>query len=151
MKNIEKYLEIKQTVLGQEVIINISLDKDNIIQKEDKYYEPIPEEAFYFLRTNFYSIISRVPTGTNLKYTKSSGGPIFCYCDNAQPHQFSFIFGEFLYYFHFGINEKGQIVIDHSYYKTRNLKSIFDTFLGYLDNCSDKDYYSYYSQKLEEI
>lgn len=151
MKNIEKYLEIKQTVLGQEVIINISLDKDNIIQKEDKYYEPIPEEAFYFLRTNFYSIISRVPTGTNLKYTKSSGGPIFCYCDNAQPQQFSFIFGEFLYYFYFGINEKGEIVIHNEDYKTKNLKITFDNLLSYLANYSDKDYYSYYSQKLESI
>ena len=151
MKNIEKYLEIKQTVLGQEVTINISLDKDNIMQKEDKYYEPIPEEAFYFLRTNFYSIISRVPTGTNLKYTKSSGGSIFCYCDNSQPHEFSFIFDNFLYYFYFGINEKGQIVTHYNDYKTKNLKSIFDTFLGYLDNYSDNDYYSYYSQKLETI
>ena len=42
----QTHLEIKQIVLGQEVIINISLEQDNIIQKEDKYYEPIPEEAF---------------------------------------------------------------------------------------------------------
>ena len=63
----QTHLEIKQIVLGQEVIINISLEQDNIIQKEDKYYEPIPEETFYFLRTNFYSIISRVPTEKDLK------------------------------------------------------------------------------------
>ena len=147
----QTHLEIKQTVLGQEVIINISLEQDNIIQKEDKYYEPIPEEAFNFLRTNFYSIISRIPKGTNLKYTKSSGGSIFCYCDNPQPHQFSFIFDEFLYFFYFGINEKGHIVIHNEDYKTKNLKITFDNLLSYLANYSDKDYYSYYSQKLESI
>lgn len=146
--NKQKYLEITQIMLGQEVIIKISLEQDNIIQKEDKYYEPIPEETFYFLRTNFYSIISRVP---DIKFSKSTGGTLFCYAYDSQPHEFSFIFDKFLYYFHFGINEKGQIVIDYSDYKTKNLKSIFDTFLGYLDNCSDKDYYSYYSRKLEEI
>ena len=147
----QTHLEIKQIVLGQEVIINISLEQDNIIQKEDKYYDLIPEEAFNFLRTNFYSIISRVPTGTNLKYTKSSGGSIFCYCDNPQPHQFSFIFDEFLYFFYFGINEKGHIVIHNEDYKTKNLKITFDNLLSYLANYSDKDYYSYYSQKLESI
>ena len=151
MQNKQTYLEIKQIVLGQEVTINISLEQDNIIQKEDKYYEPIPEEAFKFLRTNFYSIISRVPKGTNLKYTKSSGGSIFCYCDNSQPHQFSFIFDEFLYFFYFGINETGQIVIHNEDYKSKNLKEVFNNLLSYLDNCSDKDYYPYYSQKLKSI
>ena len=147
----QKHLEIKQIVLGQEVTINISLEQDNIIQKEDQCYDPIPEGAFNFLRTNFYSIIYRIPKGTNLKYTKSSGGSIFCYCDNSQPHQFSFIFDEFLYYFHFGINEKGHIVIHNEDYKCKNLKITFDNLLSYLANYSDKDYYSYYSQKLESI
>lgn len=144
----QKYLEIEQTVLGQKVTINISLDKDNIIQKEDKYYEPLIEEAFNFLISNFYNIISKA---TNLKYTTASGGSIFCYCDNSQPHQFSFIFDEILYYFYFGITETGQIVIHNEDHKSKNLKITFDNLLSYLDNYSDKDYYSYYSQKLESI
>ena len=119
----QTHLEIKQIVLGQEVIINISLEQDNIIQKEDKYNEPIPEETFNFLRTNFYSIISRIPKGTNLKYTKSSGGSIFCYCGNSQPHQFSFIYDEFLYYFYFSINDSGQIVIHNEDHKSKKFKT----------------------------
>ena len=149
--NKEKHLEIKQIVLGQEVTINISLEQDNIIQKEDKYNVSIPEEAFKFLRTNFYSIISRIPNTENLKYTKSSGSTIFCYCDNSQPYQFSFIFDEFLYYFYFGINDSGQIEIHSEDYRAKNLKITFDNLLSYLANYSDKDYYSYYSKKLEEI
>lgn len=147
----EKNLEIKQIILGQEVNIKISLEQDNIIQKEDKYYTPLPESAFNFLRTNFYNILSREQNKQNFKYTKSSGGSVFCYCNNSQPHQFSFIFDELLHYFHFGINNSGQIVIHNEDHKTKNLKIIFDNLLSYLANYSDKDYYSYYSQKLEEI
>lgn len=147
----EKNLEIKQIVLGQEVNIKISLEQDNIIQKEDKYYTPLPELAFNFLRTNFYNILSREQNKQTFKYTKSSGGSIFCYCDNSQPHQFSFIFNEFLYFFHFGINDSGQIIIHNEDYKCKNLKITFDNLLSYLANYSDKDYYSYYSQKLESI
>ena len=48
--NKEKHLEIKQIVLGQEVTINICLEQDNIIQKEDKYNVSIPELAFNFFK-----------------------------------------------------------------------------------------------------
>lgn len=146
----EKYLEIKQIILGQEVNIKISLEQENIIQKEDKHHTSLSELAFNFLRTNFYNILSREQK-QNFKYIKSSGGSIFCYCANSLPHQFSFIFDEFLYYFHFGINDSGQIIIHNEDYKCKNLKITFDNLLSYLDNYSDKDYYSYYSQKLEEI
>lgn len=141
-----KELIIKQNVLGQEVQVNISLEKDNIIQKEDKYRSRFDDNIFDFLTNNFHSIISRVP---DIKFSKSTGGTLFCYTDSSQPREFSFIFDDFLYYFHFGINEEGQIVTHYIDYKTKNLKSIFNTFLEYLDNYSDKDYYTIYKYILE--
>lgn len=143
-----KELIIKQNVLGQEVQVNISLEKNNFEQTFSSYEEDFSESEFEFLTTNFLNIISGV---NDLRYSKSSGGTLFCYADDSQPQQFKFIFDEILYCFHFGLSEEGRILISKEGYNTRNLKSIFDNFFKQLDNYSDKDYYSYYSQKLDAI
>jgi hypothetical protein len=141
-----KNLKIKQTVFGQEVEFEISLDEDNFKQPFSAHAVLFSEDAFNYIRTNFYNIISRV---ANLRYSKSSDGIFYCYADNSQPQQFPFIYNEILYCFHFGINKEGRIIIHYEEYKTHNLKVAFDKFLEQLDNYSDLNYYSYYAQKLE--
>lgn len=143
-----KELIIKQNVLGQEVLVNISLEKNNFEQSFSSYEENFSESEFQFLTSNFLNIVSGV---NNLRYSKSTGGTLFCYGDGSQPHQFKFIFDEVLYCFYFGVSEAGRIIITKDGHNTRNLKSIFDNFLKQLHNYSDKDYYSYYSQKLDAI
>lgn len=143
-----KELIIKQNVLGQEVQINISLDKNNFINVNEKFKTPFSDNAFKFITENFYTIIST----EEIVYNKNQLGEVLCYgLTGGSAHRFYFIYDGMRYCFHFGISKNGEILIYNESHVYSNIVSRFETLLDDLKCCSDKDYYSYFIQRLEEI
>lgn len=144
----QKELKIKQTVLGQEVQISISLDKNNFINVEKSHQEKFKDNVFQFIIENFYIITS----DAIMRFALSTGGDVFCYGpEDRSPHKFYFIFDGYKYGFTFGISNKGNILINYESYKSVNLEAKFDDLIQNLNFYSDKNYYCYFSQKLNEI
>ena len=144
----QKELKITQTVLGQDVQISISLDKNNFINVEKFHQEKFKDNVFQFIIENFYSITSDV----TMRFTLSAGGDVFCYGpEGVSPHKFYFIFDGHKYCFTFCISNKGNILINYENHKTVNLESKFNELIQNLKFYSDKNYYYYFSQKLNEI
>lgn len=143
-----KELTIKQNVLGQEVLINISLDKNNFINVNEKFNNQFKDSVFEFITENFYSIIST----EEITYSKNQIGEVLCYgLTGGSAHRFYFIYDGMRYCFHFGISKSGEILIYNESHVYSNIVSRFESLLEDLKCCSDKDYYSYFIQRLGEI